>query len=503
MDELLGVAEMGEADRLAISAGTPGIELMENAGKAIFHAVENTASEVDIAGRKLLVVCGTGNNGGDGFVVARLARESGFGVALVLAGDAARLKGDALIAFERWTRAGGGVHARHDIVPGRFGLIVDALFGAGLDRPVEGMAAELVRKINSAEVPVIAADLPSGIHGDTGAAMGTAVRATKTVTFFRKKPGHLLMPGRTHCGETIVADIGIDDAVLETIRPRAHENRPNLWLKAWRKPAIAGHKYDRGHVLAVSGPATRTGAARLAARAALRIGAGLVTVASPTDALAENAAQLTAIMLREMAGASGQEEGLAQLLKDRRLNAIVLGPGLGVGEGTKAQVAVALKAGRACVLDADALTSFADAPGKLFDEIAKSAGPVVLTPHAGEFARLFGDLSRVGKLEAARAAARASGAVVVYKGADTVIASPDGSAAINANAPAWLATAGAGDVLAGMIGGLLAQAGTGGMSGFETACAGVWLHGEAAACFGPGLIAEDIEMTLPKVLAAL
>ncbi|MCG6856889.1 MAG: NAD(P)H-hydrate dehydratase [Salaquimonas sp.] len=490
MDELLSVAEMGEADAATISAGTPGIELMENAGRAVFEAVRDLVPP----GKSILVVCGTGNNGGDGFVAARLARENGFNVTVAVCGDAARLKGDALIAFERWIEAGGGVRAPDDVTPERFGLIVDALFGAGLDRPITGAFADLVARINSSGVPVVAADLPSGIHGDTGAVMGAAVQAVRTVTFFRKKPGHLLLPGRTHCGEVMVADIGIGEGVLETIRPQTQENTPDLWLNGWRRPSPDGHKYDRGHALVVSGPATRTGAARLAARAALRIGAGLVTVASPADALAENAAHLTAIMLREMAGA----RGLSHLLEDKRLNAVVIGPGLGVHEGTRARVAVALKAGRACVLDADALTSFAGEAKKLFGLIAASTAPTVMTPHAGEFARLFGEM-KGGKLEAARAAAQTSGAAVVYKGADTVIAAPDGRSAINANAPAWLATAGAGDVLAGMIGGLLAQ----NMSGYEAACAAVWLHGAAATRFGPGLIAEDIEQVLPQVLAAL
>jgi hydroxyethylthiazole kinase-like uncharacterized protein yjeF len=489
MLELLGVEEMAEADRLTIEAGTAGIVLMENAGRAIFEAARARVA----AGRKVLVACGPGNNGGDGFVAARLLRENGFAVTVALAGDAARLKRDARLAFDKWS---GEVHRPEPVEPGRFGLIIDALLGAGLDRPVTGEIASFIDRINASGVPVVSVDLPSGIDGNGGAVMGVAVQAAATVTFFRKKPGHLLYPGRAHCGETAVVDIGIGDSVLATLKPATFENGPGLWRACYPWPQPEGHKYTRGHALVLSGPATRTGAARLAARAALRAGAGLVTLASPTNALAENAAQLTAIMLREMNGA----EDLAELLTDHRLNTVVMGPGLGVGSETRRLAETVLAAGRAVVLDADALTSFAEAPQALFKAIRSAKAPVVATPHEGEFARLFGS-PRAGKsrLERARAAAAASGAVVVFKGADTVIAVPEGKAAINANAPAWLATAGAGDVLSGIIGGLAAQ----GMPGFEAAAAGVWLHGEAARTFGPGLIAEDIETRLPAVLTAL
>jgi len=315
------------------------------------------------------------------------------------------------------------------------------------------------------------------------------IRANLTVTFFRKKPGHLLLPGRILCGVLVVADIGIPP---EAASVSLHENSPGLWTYPW--PRLDGHKYARGHCVVVSGSGHATGAARLAARGALRMGAGLVSVASPPDALAVNAAQLTAIMVKPADGA----EGLAALLQDKRLNAVVMGPGLGVSGETREMVMAALIAGPALVLDADALTSFQSDPDALF---ARLHGHEVLTPHAGEFVRIFPDLleDSVSKVEAARAAAARSGAVVLLKGADTVIASADGRAAINANAPAFLATAGAGDVLAGFIGGLLAQ----GMAPFEAACAAAWLHGAVATQFGPGLIAEDLPELLPKILAEL
>jgi hydroxyethylthiazole kinase-like uncharacterized protein yjeF len=320
------------------------------------------------------------------------------------------------------------------------------------------------------------------------------VHARHTVTFFRKKPAHVLMPGRIHCGEVTVASIGIPEQVLDAIPVRAFENGPALWRELFPWPKPDGHKYSRGHCVVVSGPAHATGAARLAARGALRAGAGLVSVASPPGAVAVNAAHLTAIMVKPFDGPMG----LSALLADKRFNAIALGPGLGVGDATQDLVSAALAGSAAVVLDADALTSFADNSAGLFAQLHFRS---VLTPHEGEFERLFPGLLVKGptRLESARSAARAARCVVLVKGPDTVIAAPDGRAAVNTNAPPWLATAGTGDVLAGMIAGLLAQ----GMEAFEAACAGAWLHGEAAARFGVGLIAEDIPEQLPHVLRTL
>jgi NAD(P)H-hydrate epimerase len=355
---------------------------------------------------------------------------------------------------------------------------------------------------------IVAVDVPSGLDGTTGLTRGPAFEAALTITFFRRKAGHLLMPGRALCGEVVVRDIGIPDAVLEEIAPKTWANAPALWRAAFPVPSLSAHKFMRGHTLVVSGDATHTGAARLAARGSLRIGSGLVTVASPSDALAVNAAHLTAIMLAKCDDAAG----LARMLEDERKNAVVIGPGNGVGEATRAMVDAALKSKAAVVLDADALTSFAPVPHVLFGMCREGT---VLTPHEGEFARLFPGLlgeapspgergegwgeGAIGRLEAAREAARRSGAVVVLKGADTVIAAADGRAAINENAPPYLATAGAGDVLAGMVAGLLAQ----GMPAFEAACAAVWLHGAAASAFGPGLIAEGLPDALPPILKRL
>jgi hydroxyethylthiazole kinase-like uncharacterized protein yjeF len=493
MFELLTSAEMAEADRLAIACGTTGSELMESAGRAVAEAVAGRHP----SGSRIVVVAGPGNNGGDGFVAARLLAERGARVEVMLLGDIGRLKGDAARAAKKW--AGPVAPAEPQALAGA-DVVIDALFGAGLDRPVEGAARALIDAINAGKSPIYAVDLPSGINGTSGAALGTAVRASHTITFFRKKPGHLLLPGRLHCGTITVADIGIPASVLQKISPKTFENVPALWRRDFPVPKHQGHKYDSGHAVVVSGPMWSTGAARLAARGALRAGAGLVTIASPREALAVNAAASLAVMVRPVDGAAE----LAKFLSDRRLNALAIGPGAGVGEATCQRVLAALAGERAVVLDADAITSFAADPQRLARALrARSAQATILTPHEGEFSRYFGALNdkikALSKLERARLAARTVGAVVVLKGADTVIAAPDGRAAINASAPAYLATAGAGDVLTGMATGLLAQ----GMPAFEAAAAAVWLHGEAAAAFGPGLIAEDLPEMLPRVYRAL
>jgi hydroxyethylthiazole kinase-like uncharacterized protein yjeF len=487
--ELLTNAEMSRADRLAVAAGVPSLTLMENAGRA----VADEATLMAPASTRIAVLCGPGNNGGDGFVAARHLRDRGYEVRLSLLGDRDGLKGDAAAMAQRYA---GPVSPVSGSALERAELIVDALFGAGLTRPLEGAAAAAVEAMNASGCPVLAIDVPSGLDGTTGAATGPVVQALRTVTFFRRKPGHLLLPGRTYCGPVSAADIGIPASVLGEIEPHTWANAPGLWLSVFPHPEMAGHKYDRGHALVVSGPLAHTGAARMGARGALRIGAGLVTVASPPDALAVNAAHLTAIMLLPFEGG----HGLSQILSDRRKNVVLLGPALGVGAATRELVATALSSGAATVLDADALTSFAGEAAELGRAIAvMPTRPAVLTPHEGEFHRLFPANTSGSKLDRARAAALEIGAVVVLKGADTVIAAPDGRAAINDNSPPWLATAGAGDVLGGFIAGLLAQ----GMPPFEAACAAVWLHGAAAADFGPGLIAEDLPERVPAELAKL
>jgi len=500
MIELLSNVEMAEADRQTIAGGVAGIDLMDRAGRAVADAISARYP----GGSRVVVVAGPGNNGGDGFVAARRLAQRGYRVEVLLVGDATRLKGDAALAAKQWVGpiapalpAALEVPLRAD---GAINVVIDALFGAGLDRPVEGLARAMIEGMNAQAAPVVAVDLPSGVNGTSGAVMGTAVKAVQTVTFFRKKPGHLLLPGRLHCGVVSVADIGIPDSVLTQIAPQTFENTPALWRKHFPVPGEAGHKYDRGHAVVVSGPSWSTGAARLAARGALRAGAGLVTIASPREALAVNAAASLAVMVRVVDGAGE----LTTFLADRRLNALAIGPGLGVAETTCELVLAALSGERAVVLDADAITSFSNDPKRLATAVLRRRGQAtIMTPHEGEFHRYFCALderTKVGsKLERARLAAQITGAVVLLKGADTVVAAGDGRASIAGNAPPYLATAGAGDVLTGMAAGLLAQ----GMPAFEAASAAVWLHGEAGAAVGPGLISEDLPEMLPRVYRTL
>jgi hydroxyethylthiazole kinase-like uncharacterized protein yjeF len=362
---------------------------------------------------------------------------------------------------------------------------VDAIFGAGLTRAVPDAVQRVIRDVRDAGTPVLAVDLPSGLCGRRGIPLGEAFQARHTVTFMTRKPGHLLLPGRSLCGDIEVVDIGIPERIIRASAGRIVENTPALWQHQFPRAGAAQHKFRRGHLAVFSGQAGKTGAARLSATAGLRRGAGLVTLATPADALDVTAGAVTAVMLHPLDTADQLEEWIGAA----KLSAFVLGPGFGVGERARALVA-ALK-DRPLVLDADGITSFRDDPRSLFDAFAEGETHLVLTPHEGEFGRLFPDLvadDNLGKVERALQAAQRSHAAIVYKGADTVIAAPDGRVAINANAPPWLATAGSGDVLAGMIGALLAQ----GMPAFEAAAAGVFLHGEAAKAAGEGMTAEDL-----------
>ncbi|MBT5048473.1 MAG: NAD(P)H-hydrate dehydratase [Rhodospirillaceae bacterium] len=480
--ELLTVAQMYRADEAAIASGTSGQVLMENAGQAIADQIRNRWAR-----RPISILCGPGKNGGDGFVVARLLADEGWPITLALLGEKEALKGDAAWAAAQWS---GAVHPPDPSVLDGAELVVDALFGAGLSRPLDDMARILIDAINDRRLPCVAVDIPSGVHGDTGQVLGGAPSCRLTVTFFRRKPGHLLMPGRAFAGETVVAPIGIPESVLEQIEPETFANGPGLWLSHYPWPALGDHKYGRGHAL-IAGGASMTGAARLAARAAYRAGAGMVTIASPPSAVQIYAGDLAGLLVSAVAN----EDEFNALLVDPRKNAALVGPGCGVSRTTRNMALGALRAQKAVVLDADALSVFQDNPGDLFDALLDSSA--VLTPHDGEFARLFDQAG--DKLSRVRAAAARCGAVVVLKGPDTVIAAPDGRAIINDNAPPTLATAGTGDVLAGLILGLMAQ----GMGPFDAACAGVWLHGAAATQFGPGLIASDIPEMVPAILNQL
>ncbi|HHN66771.1 MAG TPA: NAD(P)H-hydrate dehydratase [Thermopetrobacter sp.] len=490
---LLTPAEMGRADRLAMAAGAPGAVLMENAGWAVARTVIES-----FAPRPVLVAAGPGNNGGDGFVAARFLARRGWPVTVALMGDRRALKGDAANAARLWR---GPVASLDKAALPPSGLVIDALFGAGLSRPLDGAARAFVERLDewreAGRGRVVAVDVPSGLDGATGQVLGDAVaRADVTVTFFRRKPGHLLLPGRVLCGAVELRQIGIPDAVLDEVGPTAFANAPGLWSGALPRLAVDAHKYRRGAMLVVGGPAGRSGAARLAAAAGLPMGAGLVSIAGPENALAELAAHETAVMTDVVE----TPDQLRELCRRKRIRALIIGPGAGLAARTRDLTLAALALDDvAVVLDADALSVFADRPEALFEAIAGRPAPVALTPHDGEFGRLFADVGMGGdRLARARAAAARSRAVVVLKGADTVVARPDGRAVVNDNAPPWLATAGAGDVLAGALGALLTR----GMPVFEAAAAAVWLHGEAARALGPGLTAERLPAAMGRALAA-
>ncbi|MFV1593509.1 NAD(P)H-hydrate dehydratase [Phaeobacter sp. JH20_36] len=561
MSELLTAAQMRAIEQAAIGSGeVTGLELMERAGRGVVEAIfeewpelagpaatqvggaapRPAASPRDISGQKngaegpyrAVVLCGPGNNGGDGFVVARLLKQRGWGVEVFLYGDPDKLPTDAKVNYERW-RELGAVVPYLDTGSGAFALdpakhrentlLVDALFGTGLTRPVEtfnsfGRLTEITKwrlsessRTGAFPAPrVVSIDLPSGACTDSGKLLRSkeparefeAIRADLTVTFHSRKLAHVLADGPEQSGRVVVKSIGLKTGqgaatggVVTSVAPQIMSKRSGH------------HKYTHGHALILSGGHGRTGAARLAARGALRIGAGLVTVGSPRSAMMENASQLTAIMLRQIDGA----HGVSELLEDKRFNAVCLGPGLGRGADTQAVVMAVLKEKRATVLDADALTRFELKPDVLFEALHDTC---VITPHGGEFARLFPDIAEklaapatsgpaYSKVDATREAARRAGCVVLFKGPDTVIAAPDGRCSVNSahyerSAP-WLATAGSGDVLAGFITGLLAR----GFSPMQASETAAYIHVECALEFGPGLIAEDLPEQIPCVLRRL
>ncbi len=539
MTELLTAAQMRAIEQAAIASGqVTGLELMERAGRGVVDAIFREWPELteqspgsDAGRRRAVVLCGPGNNGGDGFVVARLLKQAGWEVAVYLYGDAGKLPPDARVNYERWGNAEPLTDAAMAAVSGA-SLMVDALFGTGLSRPPDGLGRmlrelcdcvdaggglPLADRLRQNKPPVVAVDVPTGLCADSGRPLqddGTDVGAIRrggpaamaaadlTVTFHRTKLGHYLDQGPRHCGRLAIVDIGLNNNAKQQ-NEAARLVQSHAGVSKWQ-----GHKYSHGHALILSGGVGKGGAARLAARGTLRVGAGAVTVGCPPAALIENAAQLNAIMLRKVKGA----DDLAEVLADKRINALCLGPGLGTGEREAALVAAALGGDepRPTVLDADALTLLAgDAAlfGALHDRC-------ILTPHAGEFARLFPDIAAkldapatsgpaYSKVDATRDAAKRAGCTVLFKGPDTVIADTGGRCRINASvydrAAPWLATAGSGDVLAGFITGLLAR----GFSPMQAAETGAWLHTECALGFGPGLIAEDLPEALPKVLRGL
>jgi len=528
MSELLTAAQMRAIEQAAIEAGeVTGLELMERAGAGVVEAIFEEWPELgdqrgpapvppgylqtEEGARRAVVLCGPGNNGGDGFVVARLLQERGWAVEVFLYGQAEKLPVDARVNYERWAALGAtaplnGETLKYTALPS---LIVDAVFGTGLARPIQGDLAQVLGALDAfrdhKEVRIVAVDMPSGLCSDSGRHLGVFAIADLTISFHSGKVGHYLSRAPEQVGKLMLVSIGLGAG-----DPGAGIEQPVVLVDAVSRrmtsKRISAHKYAHGHALMLAGGPGETGAARLAARGALRVGAGLVTLGVPPSAQMEVASQITAIMLKRLAHGAA----LAQALTDQRLNALCLGPGLGLDARAADMVLVALDAGRATVLDADALTLIAR-DTSLFSRLHKDC---ILTPHGGEFARLFPDVAEklaapattgpaYSKVDATREAAARAGCVVLFKGADTVIASHDGRCALNSadyeRAAPWLATAGSGDVLAGFITGLLAR----GFAPMMAAETGAWLHVEAARKFGPGLIAEDLPEQLPAVFRDL
>lgn len=487
---ILTCEEVRQAEQRAVEHGGSLWDLMRRAGEACAQAVGER-----YPGHAVIVLAGPGNNGGDAFVAAGLlARPWRKVVVYELAGATQsedRARASAAWTGERWPLSQfKPADLSHDCV------VLDGLFGAGLSRPLSGEAAAAAAGIRTRGAPVVAIDVPSGVAGDRGEVEGTAVRAHVTVTFGAKKPAHLLLPAAWYCGEVHVADIGLIPPPPEGHRV-AHENAPALWADVPPWPSQTAHKYSRGSLGVVTGPMASTGAARLAAHAGLRVGAGVATLLCPPDALAVAAGSVTALLTRSFEGAAD----LARLAD--RMKAAVIGPAAGVGPATRENVIALARAGPCLVLDADALSVFAGEPEALASalDVDTGAGHFVLTPHVGEFERLFPHLlgKSLNRIEAAREAARITGATVLLKGPDTVIADPWGRAVVNTHATPFLATAGSGDVLAGVIGGLMAQ----GVDMFSAACAGAWMHGDAGIRAGPGMTAEDLDLALKQTIAAL
>ncbi|USG59648.1 NAD(P)H-hydrate dehydratase [Sneathiella marina] len=483
--ELLTTTQMYQADRLAIEGGVPGIILMEAAGRGVAETIQDyweTGS--------CLVICGPGNNGGDGYVIARHLQEEGWRVILLSTCDPEKLSGDAAIMRSRWEGPTQSIAAD----PLKIDLVVDAVFGAGFSGTLAPDIVSLFATVKAAKIPVVAVDVPSGVNGNTGAIDPGSLNAAMTVTFYRAKPGHYLYPARASCGQLEVIDIGIKDEYLETISPDIFTNTPEIWKSNLHILQPSDHKYSRGHLVVVGGGIASTGAARIASRCSLRAGAGAVTVISPPSALTTYAVALEAVMVR----ACSTAEEFLEWVEGKRIGTILIGPGCGLSDRTVELVIAALNSPADVILDADALTVFKDNPDSLFELIRnKKHGNCIMTPHEAEFARLFSfDGS---KMDRARQAADRSNAIILLKGADTVIASPHGQVVINHNAPANLATAGSGDALAGIIAGLVSAK----MSVFYAAAAAAWMHGEAGTSVGPGLIAEDIEEVIPAILSDL
>ena len=473
---LLTNSQMSFVENQAIKSGKKSTELMENAGTAVVKLILKRYKN-----RNISVLCGPGKNGGDGFVVARLLKEQGWNVRLGL--TSSQKDKDSIEKAELWK---GNIEPLNESLLYGNPIIIDAMFGAGLKRKLTGIPLALVTKINNKKLDCIAIDIPSGIDGDSGKILGDAPKCKLTITFFCAKPGHFLMPSKSKVGEVIIEDIGISNSFLKQINVKTFLNTPELWKKKFPIPTYDTHKYKRGHLL-IAGAANMTGATHLASSSARRIGAGVVTIGAPSSSC--DIYKLGAF--GHIVLPINNPGDWNNLLKNYKNTATLIGPGLGKIAFLKDVVIAALNSKKPVILDADGLNIFKNNPLQLFHSTNRKH---ILTPHEGEFKKLFNfkgnPISRVSR------AAKKSGAIVLLKGSSTIIAHPNGKIIINDTGKPYLATAGSGDVLAGIIAGLITQ----GMNVFEAGCGGTWIHGRAAELFGPGLIAEDIPKLIPTIL---
>lgn len=483
MFEILSASEMSKTEAAAIADGTPAFQLMQNAGHAVAQEIMSCLEPCET-----LILCGPGNNGGDGFITAAQLKKNGWPVRVACLAKKSELKGLSAQAAKMWDGPIESLNSNLSVHQTK--LIVDAIFGTGFKGGLDPETLTLFEKIKARKIGVVAIDLPSGINASTGAVAAGILSAQLTVTFGRKKVAHVLHSSKFLCGRIILSNIGIGDGHVMTAQSSLFENHPALWLRDFPLPTPSSHKYDRGHALIYGGD-HRPGAAILAAMAAQRAGSGVVSFATTPDMHSFYLAARASIMTDSLQ----DDDALKALLRDERKTALVIGCGAGTDARLEKSVMTALSFNKAVVLDGDVFTVFKDKTDKLFPALHARH---VLTPHSGEFERLFPSLQG-DKIAKARAAAKLSGAIVVLKGADTVIAAPDGAAVIQHDSPSVLATAGSGDVLAGLIGGFAAQ----GMSSFMAASAAVWLHAEAGRKQGLGLVAEDIISNTSQCLNAL
>lgn len=495
---ILTCEQVRAAEQMAVEAGISLWALMQKAGQAradVLHA------EFPVG--RVIVLAGPGNNGGDAFVAAQRLRDLGRNVWLFDMAPKTERTPEGQNALAMLT---GARQPLEDMRIQPDDIVLDGLFGAGLSRPLEGEAAYAVEQVNASGAKVVAIDVPSGVNGDRGAVDGPAIRADVTVTFCCKKPAHVLFPAAELCGDVVPAEIGFGQFVEAAGGGQLHENAPALWAHKLRWPARSGYKHRRGRLAVVTGGIANTGAARLAAQAGLRAGAGLVTLYTPPGALMVVASSVTAVMVSSFS----DPESLEVQAEDA--DAVVIGPAAGVTPGTRANVEALLRAGRTAVLDADALSVFADDAKSLAlltvegEMVRENDGRpkgafVVMTPHVGEFERLRPGLLAKSptRVTAAINTAAMTGCVVLLKGPDTIIAAPDGRAVVNTHATPFLATAGSGDVLAGVIGSIVAQ----GLDPFDAACVGAWMHGDAGIRAGAGMTAEDLDDALRETIRAL